>query len=255
MALDELKKEIHMVPRFGVPGNWTQFGAFDWGYQHPWVFGHYAVNEDGVIFKVNTYTGRLQSDNEIAETIRDRVDVSKLRYIVAGHDCWSTHKARRDDTTPSTADRFAEHDIYLSRANIARAAGLKNLREQVAWKGQLPGGKDGEPNFFLQETVGNEKCFDTLESMIVNPDDPEDALKVNADPVTGEGGDDAYDEVRYALASRPERAKSLWDDQEVRAFDKSVLIYEMVKRRHTSSRVLPDHEDFSHEDVYTEGLL
>lgn len=255
MALDELKRDIHIIPRFGIPGNWTQFGAFDWGYQHPWVFGHYAVNEDGVIFKVNTYTGRLQSDNEIAETIKDRLDVSKLRYIVAGLDCWSTHKARRDDTTPSTADRFAEHDIYLSRANVARAAGLRNFREQVAWKGQLPGGEDGEPNFYMQDTPGNEKCFDTLESMIVNPDDPEDALKINADPVTGEGGDDAYDEVRYALASRPERAKSLWKEQEVRAFDKSVLIYEMEKgRRHNSSRFLTD-DTHDEEDIYTEGLL
>jgi hypothetical protein len=255
MALDELNEDVHVVQEFRIPPNWVQFGAFDWGFSHPWVFGHYAVNEDGVIFKVNTYSGRLQSDRIIADAINHHVNLPDLQYIVAGHDCWAHHKARRDDTTPSTEERFAQQGIFLTRASIARYAGLRNFREQVAFKGRLPGGEDGEPNFYMMDTPGNMKCFENMQNIIINPDDPEDALKVNADPITGEGGDDFYDETRYALASRPGRAKSNWADKQVRAFSREALLYEMEQgRRHTSPKFLKKDQQDDH-DLMVDGMI
>ena len=254
MGLDELDEDVHFVRPFGIPPNWIQFGSFDWGFSHPWVFGHYAVDEDGAIYKVNTISGRLQSDLIIAEAINHYIDISQLRYVVAGHDCWAHHKARRDDTTPSTEERFASRNIYLTQASIARYAGLRNFREQIAHKGTGPGGEDGEPNFYMMDTPGNRNCFTGLQGMIINPDDPEDVLKVNADPITGIGGDDHYDETRYALASRPGRATSNWKDQEVRAFAKTTLLYEMEKsRRHKSGPLPQDHQD--EHDLYVEGMI
>ena len=239
MGLDELDEDVHFLQPFGIPPTWIQFGSFDWGFSHPWVFGHYAVDEDGVIYKINTFRGRLMSDRRIADAINHHVNISDLRYVVAGHDCWAHHKARNDDETPSTQERFADAQIYLTHANIARYAGLKNFREQVAWKGIIPnadGGDphDGEPNFYMMDNEGNRRCFDSLETMTTNPDDPEDVLKVDADPITGDGGDDDYDETRYALASRPGVSRSNWKEQEVRAFSKATLLHEMEKRRHTS---------------------
>ena len=40
-------------------------------------------------------------------------------------------------------------------------------------------------------------------SMVVDPDFPNDVLKVNTDPITGAGGDDWYDKLRYLMMSRP----------------------------------------------------
>jgi hypothetical protein len=197
------------------------------------VFGHYAVDEDGVIFKVNTYRGRWMSDRRIAERINDLIDVDSLAYIVVGHDCWAEHKARADDVTPSTAERFQEEGIVLSKANIGRGAGLRNFREQVAWQEIESGGEDGEPNFFWMDTDNNHAAFESIASMVVDPDNVEDALKVDCDPMTGEGGDDDYDETRYGLASRPRRATPTWQEQDIRAFSRTVLRYEMEKRRHT----------------------
>lgn len=255
MGLDELDEDIHFVQPFGIPPTWTQFGAFDWGFSHPWAFGHYAVDEDGVIYKVNSISGRLMSDALIADAILHYMPIDNLRYIVAGHDCWARHKARRDDTTPSTEERFSGKGIYLTQASIGRYAGLRNFRERIAWKGTRPGGEDGEPDFYLMDTPGNRKCFAALETMTINPDDPEDVLKINADPITGEGGDDFYDETRYALASRPGRAKSNWKDQEVRAWSKATLLYEMEQsRRHRSGPL--DKNAFQEEhDMYVDGML
>lgn len=239
LALEELDETVHIIQPFDIPKSWSQFGAFDWGYQHPWVFGHYACDEDGVVYKLNTYRGRWMSDRLIAERINHYVDVDALRWIHAGHDCWAEHKARRDDATPATAERFLDAKIVLSQANIARHAGLKNFREQVAWKGLLapaePGGEpvDDEPNFYWFDTPGNRVNFENIASMVVNQDDLEDSEKQNADPMTGEGGDDDYDETRYALASRPPRSMPTWQEEAVKAWSKAVLHHEMeLGRRH-----------------------
>jgi hypothetical protein len=242
MGLEELTEGIHIVTPFDVPEHWRMFGAFDWGFQHPWVFGLYAINEDGVIYKIDTIRGRWMSDRRIAERIKHWVDIDRLSYVTAGHDCWAEWKARRDDTTPSTADRFSEVGIHLTRAATGRHAGLKNFREQVAWKEIMPGEpgeqEDGEPNFFWMDTPGNRKAFESIATMVVDEDDPEDVLKQNADPVTGEGGDDDYDETRYALASRPARTMPTWTEQDVRAWSPAVLHYEREQHRRHSSIVV-----------------
>ena len=241
MALDELDEIMHFVPAFTPPSHWRQFGAFDWGYQHPWVFGHYCISEDGVIYKMNTIRGRHMSDRRIAERINERVNVDDLSYIVAGHDCWAVHKARRDDATESTAERFGKHGIHLTMANIARHAGLKNFREQVAWQEIGPPTEDGpredgEPNFFWMDTDGNHVAFENVQVITVDPDDAEDALEIDADATSGEGGDDDYDENRYALASRPARSKPTWTEADVRAWSRAVLAAEVEKgRRHLSA--------------------
>jgi hypothetical protein len=57
----------------------------------------------------------------------------------------------------------------------------------------------------------------------MNPDNPEDALKSNADPQTGAGGDDDFDCCRYGLNSRPIRADSPWKDEPFDAFSREGL--------------------------------
>lgn len=198
MALGELNRGKHFVEPFEVPEHWTQFGAFDWGFAHPFSFGWYCVSEDGTIYKVDTVTGRNLLPHEIHERIAERVPLDKLNGgIDAGHDVWSDIKARGEQT-PTLYEQFkALGWKWLRQASIARKSGLNNFRQYVTWREGVP------PRFLLMDTPGNQRCFEQLTAMVCDPDDPEDALKVDADPNTGEGGDDMYDETRYALASRP----------------------------------------------------
>jgi hypothetical protein len=231
VALDELDRR-HVVPAFAVPGHWLQFGAFDWGYTHPFVFGHFAVSDDGTVYLVQTIRGRRLYDEEIFDRIAHAVDIGRLAYTVAGHDCWSDYKAMRRDGTPNTAERFTDLGLPLAKANINRPVGLNNLRHFLAWR--TPEGGEKAPRFFLMDTPENQQTFTSLESMVTDPDNPEDALKTDADPLTGDGGDDAYDMVRYALASRPPPADAPPDDRIVRAFDRDILEAEAERRRHQS---------------------
>lgn len=214
MALSELNRDIHFVKPFDVPPHWYQWGALDWGFNHPFYAGWLAADTDGNAYLVESVSGRRLLPREIAQRIMDRVPVKQLRKFVAGHDCWNEVKARGENT-PSIADQFREEGILLQKANISRASGLNNMRRYLTY------GPDRPPRFRIMDTPNNRRVFETLESMVVDPDDPEDALKVDADEY-GQGGDDAYDMTRYALAARPLVAREP-EGPEPRAFDPEVL--------------------------------
>jgi hypothetical protein len=197
----EITPSKHIVRPFNVPDYWTMFGAFDWGYAHWWVFGTYAVNEDGRVFCVDTIRGRRMRDPEIINEIKRRTPWQRLRYIAAGHDCFH-RRAFSEDDTPTTAERFAQAGLILSRANTDRILGLRQMREMLAWRGTGPNGEDDDPRFVWMDTPGNRRSIAAIEAMVINPDNPEDVLKVDSDYETGRGGDDDYDQLRYALASR-----------------------------------------------------
>ncbi len=87
--------------------------------------------------------------------------------------------------------------------------------------------------------------FEQLEVMVCDPDDPEDALKLNANRDTGEGGDDGYDALRYAMASRPPPAGPPPDEGVFDAWSPEALEHEMREgrrsKRHLGGKdIIPD---------------
>lgn len=210
LALADLQRDKHLFGGFeGIPAHWTVFGAFDWGYQHPFAFGLFACDEGGAVYLLDAISGRHLQPPDIALRILDRLEAlgvgrARLRYTAAGHDCWADHKAR-GERVPTIAEHFNTLGLPLVRANISRIAGVQNLRRYLAWKARdVLDGVEREitPRFRLCDTPGNRRVFECLESRVCDPDDPEDVFKTDADD-RGEGGDDAYDMVRYGLASRP----------------------------------------------------
>jgi hypothetical protein len=200
-----------MVPAFEVPRHWTVWGAFDWGFGHPVSFGWCAADTDGNAYLVDSVQGHRMLPWEQAERILERAPERARSVVHAGHDCWNEVKAR-GERTPTIAETFKEYGILLKRANISRVSGLNNLREWIKWQG--PNDTRWEPRFRVMDTPNNRRTFEVLESMMLDPDDPEDVLKRDADSDTGEGGDDAYDMVRYGMAARPAKAKPLPADED-----------------------------------------
>ncbi len=234
-GLPELSRAKHLIQPFEVPEHWPRFGGFDWGYEHPFSFGEYAINEDGWVFKLLTITGQRKLPDQIAERILRDVKPERLRYIAAGHDTFNVRKAA-GETVPTIAEQMGELGRKMIPANVERVRGLNNMRAYTAWKHRGDNGEPGEPRFYLFDNPGNRKCFEQLETMVTDPDDPEDVLKVDADDF-GEGGDDSYDETRYALASRPLKAASQFDAHEVSAFRPEALAAEAARRTQFDGRV------------------
>lgn len=241
MALEELSWDAHLVPAFEPPKHWIWFGAFDWGFSHPWAFGAYCVAEDGEIYKVDTLTGRHHQPHEIAQRIREKFGPERFAYITAGRDIFAEHKAR-GESVRTISEQMQDYGFYFSPANVARVHGLNRLREAISWRGKgpaipglfdrhgLPLREDGVPQLRFMDTRGNRLAFDQLSNIAVNPDDPEDALKIDADEM-GQGGDDIYDETRYAAASRPQRAAPAIRQEQAGSFSEEALRHEAHQLR------------------------
>ena len=254
LALTMLSRRRHLCEPFRPPEHWVKFGAFDWGFAHPYAFGVYAINEDGRIFKLDTVTGRHQQPDEFCMSIglrlnRIGLNFGDLRYVAAGHDIWADHKAR-DENVPVIAEVMRGWGVRVVQANISRIAGLNNLRKWLQWEGTGPGGDDGLPGLTFMRTDGNLECFYQLESMPADPDKPEDALKQDAD-LFGAGGDDMYDETRYAIASRPPPAVDIYATRHVDPWSKEALAHEANEQRKTrkpkamrKAGRIPTHPEF-----------
>lgn len=246
LALPEVDPTVHLVAPYAIPRHWHRFGAFDWGYDHPFSFGHYAVDENGRLVCVDTIGGRGLMPRAIAQAIRETTqDFQNLRYIVSGVDVFSDYSKARGDNTPTIAQQFAEEGVHLTEANTARVQGLNNLRRYLSWQRtvRVPDPLDphnilkgswgnGLPNMVFFDTPGNREVIEVLRGLALDPRRREDALKKNADR-EGNGGDDHYDQVRYAAASRPFRSMAE-PEPDVGAFTPAA--YEAALARRVSRR-------------------
>jgi hypothetical protein len=217
LSFPALAKERHLIKPFPIPAHWPVFGAFDWGFGHPFSFGLYTIDESARVIRVLGVTGRRLEPHEQADRILSALRQPKLwadkkprvpPRVFAGHDCWAERKAR-GETVPTIAAEFLELGLVLVKASISRVAGANNCRRYVRWR--IPAG-DGatfverRPMFQMFDTPSNAEMWGCLTTRINDPDHPEDVLKTDANPDNGRGGDDCYDEWRYALASRPIKA-------------------------------------------------
>lgn len=233
-ALPELDRTKHLIPAFKPMDHWFYFGAFDWGFKHPWSFGVYAVDEDGTVYKLETITGMLMHPPQIAQRIKQKspIPIERLQKIVGGHDLWAKRRAY-GETGKTLYDRFSELGLTFIQADIDRIQGLESMRNATAWRmaGVTEDGTagPGEPRFLLFDTPGNRKCFQQLEDMTPDPENEEDVIKVNADE-RGEGGDDMYDETRYALHTWPMLGESGSTDRPT-GWEATTLLKEAEEQR------------------------
>jgi hypothetical protein len=209
LALEELNRDIHLLPTPVVPSPYDYcIVGFDWGYGHPWRACLVCVNAFGRALLVDTVGGHRMRPDEIAQRLTEWLEgnlgsmaLGRVNRFVAGRDVFHEVRARGENT-PSIAEQILNYaKIRMEPANVSRVFGLNNLRLYLAWKNA--DGTVREPRLRIAKTPGNLRLLAVLEELVVDPDHMEDVLKVDASPVTGAGGDDDYDALRYAMASRP----------------------------------------------------
>lgn len=190
---DTLTPDV-MIDRAQLPTNlpthWRYWGSFDWGYGHWAVAGAWVTTDAGVHILLDALWLRRQQDTELAAAYTNTFDPRCLREVYAGHDCWAKPTAH-GASGESTADVFARSKILLTKADIDPVNGGRAVNRLL---------KAGHVKFV--RTPGTARVYDQLATVLPDPNDIRRPLKVDADPSTGEGGDDGADMVRYALAHR-----------------------------------------------------
>lgn len=199
LALPGITERTHMCSAFAPPSHWTRFASFDWGYHHPWSFGGYCVDEDGQVYKQDTVTSRLDLPEQIDAKVRAAGFDPRTMLVHAGGDIWRARMKKGEFAGPTIAEELMKLGWKLVPANDARVAGLNNIRRYTFIPPEQP---TSRPRFLWMATPGNKACLAQIARIPLDPNNPEDALKVDADSA-GRGGDDSYDETRYGLMSRP----------------------------------------------------
>jgi phage terminase large subunit len=168
------------------------FAGLDYGYSHPTAFSLCCEDENGNIFVVAEYGASNTLIEEHAANIKDLcslhgLDVGELEFVAAGRDCFRVDK---DGSTVAT--EYSERGIMLTAVHIDRV----NAWSQVA---EVFGDVQNQikPRCFIHKNCTN--LIQQIQCAQSDPKKPNDILKMNADPETGEGGDDHLENFRNAI--------------------------------------------------------
>ncbi len=188
------KQWTHVIDPFEIPEGWRIYRSFDWGYNKPFSCGWWAVDYEGVAYRILELYGCTKTPNEgvkwtppqvfaeIARIEREHRWLKGKKIIgIADPAIWNA------ETGKSIADVAAEHSVFFSKGDHERIAGWMQVHYRLAFD------DNGFPMMYI---FSNCKAFiRTIPLLQYDEHKPED--------LDTDGEDHVADEVRYFLMSRP----------------------------------------------------
>lgn len=194
---EELKKQrrfTHVIEPFEIPETWKIYRSFDWGYNKPFSVGWWAVDYDGVVYRILELYGCTDTPNTGVkwtppELFREiyRVE-NEHRWLKGKHITGIADPAIWNaETGESIAETAAKHRVYFVKGDHERLPGWMQVHYRLAFD------EKGYPQMYI---FSNCRAF-----IRTIPTLQYDEHKVEDLDTTGE--DHVADEVRYFLMSRP----------------------------------------------------
>lgn len=194
VQLREQRRWCHVIAPFDIPRSWTIYRSYDWGYGKPFSFGWWAVDYDGVLYRILELYGCTKTPNEgVKWTVERQMETArrieqehpwlKGREIlgVADPSIWDGSKGQ------SVADTAMQYGLYFSPGVNDRIPGWMQVHYRLAFDA------GGYPKMYIFDCC---KAFiRTMPLLVFDGHRPED-LDTN-------GEDHVADEVRYMCMARP----------------------------------------------------
>ena len=184
----------HVIEPFEIPDTWKIYRSYDHGYARPFSIGYFAVSPDGQVYHFLEVYGCTKTPNEGIKWTPNQVftEIQKLesehRWLKGRHIIGIADPAIWDaETGESIAETAAKHQVYFSKADNRRLAGLMNFHNYLQFD------ENGYPMFYVFKTCKH--FIRTLPLLMYDEHRPED--------VDSTGEDHIYDMTRYMLQSRP----------------------------------------------------
>ena len=191
------RRWTHVIPAMEtLPRGWRVYRSYDWGYNHPFSCAWWAVDYDGVIYRILELYGCKRDEENVGVHWTDEKQFAEIARIerehpylagreikgVADPSIWGTEK-----TGVSTYDVAAKHRVFFEKANNDRIRGWMQCRYRLAFDEQ------GYPMMYVFDTC---KAFlRTIPTLSYSDTRPEDLDSDQEDHVA--------DEWRYFCMSRP----------------------------------------------------
>jgi hypothetical protein len=183
--LSMLRRDQVVVDPFEIPRGWTVFTCGDYGETNPTWWGILAVDFDDDIYVVDEYQRSDAGGADHARSVRALIDHCPLiighrpRLNLAPHDMWTVRRPGEASQALAPADSFIREGIHLTRANMERVNGWRNMKD-LFYADRV--------KFFKGRT---DRVLSSLASLQRDVNNPEDVWK---------GGDDhASDGLRLGI--------------------------------------------------------
>lgn len=184
----------HVIEPFEIPDGWKIYRSFDWGYAKPFSCGWWAVDYDGVAYRILELYGCTKTPNEGVKWTPPQVfaEIHRIetehRWLAGKHIIGIADPAIWDaETGESIADVAAKHQVYFDPGDHKRIPGWMQVHYRFAFDDQ---------GFPMMYVFKNCKAFiRTIPLLQYDEHKPED--------LDTSGEDHVADEVRYFLMSRP----------------------------------------------------
>ena len=180
---------------FGDRRGWNIMRSYDFGYHKPFSVGYWAVDYDGVLYRIAEYYGCTQTPNEGVKWSPDQ-QFSKIREFEQQHPWLSSRDIVDSVADPAIWDRSrgesiaetaARYGIYFSPGDNKRIPGWMQVHYRLQFD------ENGYSRMYI---FNNCKAFiRTMPLMMYSETQPED-LDTKLE-------DHCPDEVRYMCMSRP----------------------------------------------------
>lgn len=184
----------HVIEPFEIPNDWTIYRGFDWGYNHPFSCGWWAVDHDGVMYRILELYGCTKTPNEGVKWIPPQV-FKEIHRIECEHR-WLKGKKITGIADPaiwnaeygeSIAETASKHMVYFQKGDHERLAGWMQMHYRMAFD------DNGYPMMYIFK---NCKGFiRTIPLLMYDEHKVED--------IDTDGEDHIADETRYVCMARP----------------------------------------------------
>ena len=188
------KRWVHVIEPFQIPRGWNIFRSYDFGYGKPFSCAWWAVDYDGVMYRILELYGCTDTPNEGLKWSPDK-QFEEIAKIESEHP-WLKGKKIDGVADPaiwdgsrgeSIADTAIRYGIYFQKGVNDRVPGWMQVHYRLQFD------DNGYPRMYI---FNNCKAFiRTMPLMMYDDHKPED-LDTDLE-------DHVADEVRYACMSRP----------------------------------------------------
>lgn len=184
----------HVIEPFDIPKGWKIFRSFDWGSAKPFSCGWWALDYDGVLYRILELYGCSGEPNVGVKWTPDKV-FKKIKEIENEHPYL---KGRRIDgvadpaiwnkeTGTSINDMAAEQGVYFNKGDNTRIPGWLQVKYRLNFD------EVGRPMLYVFKT-----CKDFIRTIPLLMYD-----EVKVEDLDTELEDHIADETRYMCMSRP----------------------------------------------------
>ena len=191
------RRFTHVIEPFDIPRGWNIVRSYDFGYNKPFSLGYWAIDYDGVLYRILEVYGCTQTPDEGVkwtpeEQFRRFAELERSHPLLRGRRIsdgvadpaiWD---ASRGESIAETASR---RGIYFSPGDHARVPGWMQVHYRLQFDG------NGYPRmYFFRNCRAAIRTLPLMSYSKVNPEDLDSSLE-----------DHCPDEIRYLCMSRPVR--------------------------------------------------